>query len=961
MLRKSYHRHLLFPNTFYRPTNNIKKLFTTTTTPPPTTTKMQNNTIIFSSIDVAKNARQLSQPSGFGFSPDDRTLAYIAAASSTSPDTRFLHVLNLDSEKKPFGTISRLEPMIDMDTDDSSLSLEEKLRKERQRIQAVGILSFAWCTTGRKMLVPCQGSWYSVDPDAEKREDCFKLILGGNTSTEHQEHALDACFTPSGEHVVFVRSRNLYMAPTTTTAATNTKSNNGNVPMTTTTTTSFSTPTIKPPTEYRLSEPPSTTTSVTNGLASFLAQEEMDRSHGFWVSPDGKFVAYEYVDERNVPQFIISNDRDPEIYHYPFAGEVNPKVGLRLASIEPILFSTDTTSPPPPTTVVGVKILDIDTNLFDNNEETYLARVDWLPDSSYVLVQVENRRQQRLKLLAFNPTTGERFTLLEEISHNQSWINLHYLLFPFTHNQKKFLLWGSERSGYQHLYLYGIDYTNTNIQATLIRPVTSGNWIVDSIVGIDEIHGICLFMGNLDNPMEKHMYAVDVTPQVTTITASSTSSPQIYPRLTKAGGTHSCVVDHRFKHVVVTRSTISELPHTTLCRLPDLKSIKEYLVQQQQQQQQQMEQFNTSPTTTSSTNTTPNPSVVTTTLNSNTESQFVKRQRIDGNNSSPVNNNMVIPTSSSIVSSNTSPFQLEIVHVFQNPWEVISVPTTTTAEITSTTPAITTTSPLPSLSIQEIISRLRSPSVVEITGSPSGHTFYSHVFLPDSQYYPGPRPTICIVYGGPHVQRVKDDWSSTYDLRAQRFVQAGFVVVKLDNRGSSRRGVDFESAIHYTMGEPELEDQIYGLRVLSSRGIVDMNRVGITGWSYGGYLSAMAILKYPDVFKVAIAGAPVTHWDGYDTHYTERYMGTPQDNPQGYQKSSCMEYSSNLVGDLLLVHGLIDENVHYRMTARLVSSLIRHRKKFDLLCFPDERHSPLRIENRIYLEDRFMDYFRKLL
>ena len=163
------------------------------------------------------------------------------------------------------------------------------------------------------------------------------------------------------------------------------------------------------------------------------------------------------------------------------------------------------------------------------------------------------------------------------------------------------------------------------------------------------------------------------------------------------------------------------------------------------------------------------------------------------------------------------------------------------------------------------------------------------------------------------------------------------------------------------MGIIEVQDQVDGVRWLVAQGLADPARVGIYGWSYGGYMAAMCLAQAPDTFKVAVAGAPVTHYDGYDTHYTERYMGTPQDNPEGYTQGSVMAHVDNLQGKLLLVHGLIDENVHFRHTARLINALIRARKPYDLLLFPDERHSPRSLADRVFMEEQIRDYFGRNL
>nr|WP_263430210.1 S9 family peptidase [Nannocystis pusilla] len=224
-----------------------------------------------------------------------------------------------------------------------------------------------------------------------------------------------------------------------------------------------------------------------------------------------------------------------------------------------------------------------------------------------------------------------------------------------------------------------------------------------------------------------------------------------------------------------------------------------------------------------------------------------------------------------------------------------------------------------------------------------------------------PYPTLVQVYGGPHAQRVVDTWGSTVDMRAQALRSRGYLVIKIDNRGSARRGLAFEGAIYRDLGRVELEDQVDGVRHFAALGLVDPERVGIYGWSYGGYLSAMAMVRHPDVFRLAVAGAPVTHWDGYDTHYTERYMGTPADNPDGYRESSVMAHAGQLRGALMLVHGLIDENVHFRHTSRLIGALIRARKAYELLLFPDERHMPRGLEDRVHMEEQILAFMQKHL
>ena len=251
---------------------------------------------------------------------------------------------------------------------------------------------------------------------------------------------------------------------------------------------------------------------------------------------------------------------------------------------------------------------------------------------------------------------------------------------------------------------------------------------------------------------------------------------------------------------------------------------------------------------------------------------------------------------------------------------------------------------------------LRPPEFVTLPAE-DGTILHGALYKPPNMA-PGRRfPALVRVYGGPTAQTVKDSWELTQDLRAQRLAERGYVVFRLDNRGSPRRGRAFETALHRRLGSVEVEDQIRGARWLAALPYVDPGRVGVYGWSYGGYMALLCLIRAPEVFRAAVAGAPVTDWDAYDTHYTERYMGTPQQNPEGYRASSILAQAGRLQGRLLIIHGLADENVHFRHTARLLNVLNAERRPYDLLLFPDERHLPRRAEDRQTLEQRLLEHF----
>lgn len=257
--------------------------------------------------------------------------------------------------------------------------------------------------------------------------------------------------------------------------------------------------------------------------------------------------------------------------------------------------------------------------------------------------------------------------------------------------------------------------------------------------------------------------------------------------------------------------------------------------------------------------------------------------------------------------------------------------------------------------------QLEPPQIVQIQAK-EGTVLYGALYKPDvARYGPPPYKTMVQVYGGPGVQLVNDSWMNSVDMRAQYLRSKGILVWKMDNRGSARRGLKFEGAIKHNCGRLDAEDQLTGAEWLINEGLAKAGHIGLYGWSYGGYLSAMTLTRFPEVFTCAVSGAPVTSWDGYDSFYTEKYMGLPSENQAGYSYGSVMHHVDKLRGKLLLVHGLIDENVHFRHTARLVNALVGARKSYELLIFPDARHMPRPHRDRIYMEERIWDFIERSL
>jgi dipeptidyl-peptidase-4 len=219
-------------------------------------------------------------------------------------------------------------------------------------------------------------------------------------------------------------------------------------------------------------------------------------------------------------------------------------------------------------------------------------------------------------------------------------------------------------------------------------------------------------------------------------------------------------------------------------------------------------------------------------------------------------------------------------------------------------------------------------------------------------------PVLIDVYGGPQVQYVKDEWAGSSFLWLETMAEKGYVIFSLDNRGSYNRGHAFETPIYHQMGKVELEDQLAGVKYLKSLPYVDGARIGIWGWSYGGYMTLEALFNAPDVFKAGVSVAPVSDWRLYDTIYTERYMGRPQENPAGYQESSPSNQTGHLRGKLMLAHGTGDDNVHFANTSEVINELIQNGKyPADLAIFPGRGHSMSDRPARIQLFEQITRFF----
>ncbi|MCR9012590.1 S9 family peptidase [Gabonibacter chumensis] len=228
-------------------------------------------------------------------------------------------------------------------------------------------------------------------------------------------------------------------------------------------------------------------------------------------------------------------------------------------------------------------------------------------------------------------------------------------------------------------------------------------------------------------------------------------------------------------------------------------------------------------------------------------------------------------------------------------------------------------------------------------------------FDPNKRY-----PVIHYVYGGPHLQLVKNSWNASLSMWEMYMAQRGYVVFILDNHGTPNRGKAFEDIIHRQCGQQEMADQIEGIKFLTSQPWVDSDRIGVHGWSYGGFMTISLITNYPDIYKVAVAGGPVIDWKWYEVMYGERYMDSPQENPEGYEKVSLIHKAKDLKGKLLICQGAVDPVVVWEHSLSFIRECIKNNVQVDYFPYPCAEHN-VRGRDRIHLMQKVTNYFEDYL
>jgi dipeptidyl-peptidase-4 len=244
--------------------------------------------------------------------------------------------------------------------------------------------------------------------------------------------------------------------------------------------------------------------------------------------------------------------------------------------------------------------------------------------------------------------------------------------------------------------------------------------------------------------------------------------------------------------------------------------------------------------------------------------------------------------------------------------------------------------------------------------SESGDDLYCRMFKPVDFDSTKKYPAIVYLYNGPGVQLINNTWNAQGDLWFQYMAERGFVIFTLEGRGSSNRGLAFEQAVFQHLGTNEMKDQLVGINYLKRLNYIDSNRMGLYGWSFGGFMTTSIMTRYPGIFKAAIAGGPVIDWTYYEVMYTERYMDTPQENPKGYEEANVIKYVDGLKGKLMLIHGTADNVVVWQNSLMFLKACVDKGKQVDYFVYPGHEHN-VQGKDREHLFQKITDYFTQNL
>lgn len=265
------------------------------------------------------------------------------------------------------------------------------------------------------------------------------------------------------------------------------------------------------------------------------------------------------------------------------------------------------------------------------------------------------------------------------------------------------------------------------------------------------------------------------------------------------------------------------------------------------------------------------------------------------------------------------------------------------------------------LSAENPLKNYDRPEIKNVTlKADDGTPLYGKLILPTDFDASKKYPTIVYLYNGPHMQLVTNSFPASGNLWYEYMAQNGYIIWTMDGRGSSNRGLKFEQAVFRNLGETEMKDQMKGVEYLKSLPYVNTEKMGIHGWSFGGFMTTSFMLKHPEVFKVGIAGGPVIDWSMYEIMYTERYMDTPQTNPEGFKRANLLDKVQNLKGKLLMIHGAQDDVVVWQHSVKFLKAAVDNGVQLDYFVYPGHQHNVLG-KDRVHLMQKVTDYFDEYL